>query len=158
LPAASPQELTRAVHDNLRNLGLDVLEVVNLRIHGQHLVEGSIEAPLTAMLELQRKGLVCHIGLSNVNPRKVAEGRRMAKIVCVQNHYNLIHPVHHRSRICARTSPRINWCFRMKYCRNSKGWPKPGDARALRSCFRRGPVSRRLTRGASVTLASCATR
>lgn len=91
LPAASPQELTRAVHDNLRNLGLDALEVVNLRIHGHGLVGGSIEAPLTVMLELQRKGLVRHIGLSNVSPEQVAEGRRMGEIVCVQNHYNLIH-------------------------------------------------------------------
>lgn len=91
LPAAAPQELTRAVHDNLRNLGLDALEVVNLRIHGHGLVGGSIEAPLTVMLELQRKGLVRHIGLSNVSPEQVAEGRRMGEIVCVQNHYNLIH-------------------------------------------------------------------
>jgi pyridoxine 4-dehydrogenase len=91
LPAASPDELTRAVHDNLRNLRLDVLEVVNLRIHGHGLVGGSIEAPLTVMLELQRKGLVRRIGLSNVSPEQVAEGRRMGEIVCVQNHYNLIH-------------------------------------------------------------------
>ena len=91
LPAASPDELTRAVHDNLRNLKLDVLEVVNLRIHGHGLVGGSIEAPLTVMLELQRKSLVRHIGLSNVSAEQVAEGRRMGEIVCVQNHYNLVH-------------------------------------------------------------------
>ena len=90
LPAATPQELTRAVHDNLRNLQLDVLEVVNLRIHGHGLVGGSIEAPLGVMLELQQQGLVRHIGLSNVSPEQVAEGRRMGKIACVQNHYNLV--------------------------------------------------------------------
>ena len=90
-PAFSPEELTQAVHDNLRNLGLDVLEIVNLRAmfsaHGP--AEGSLEAPLTALAELQRKGLVRHIGLSNVTPTQVAEGRRIAPIVCVQNHYNL---------------------------------------------------------------------
>ncbi|MDX3925556.1 MAG: aldo/keto reductase family oxidoreductase [Shinella sp.] len=93
LPAFSPEALTAAVHDNLRNLGLDVLDVVNLRImfdaHGP--AEGSIEAPLTALAELQRQGLVRHIGLSNVTPAQVAEGRRIAEIVCVQNHYNLVH-------------------------------------------------------------------
>jgi aryl-alcohol dehydrogenase-like predicted oxidoreductase len=93
LPAFSPQELTQAVHDNLRNLGLDALEVVNLRImlgaHGP--VEGSIAAPLTALAELQRQGLVRHIGLSNVTPAQVAEGRRICRIVCVQNQYNLAH-------------------------------------------------------------------
>ena len=90
-PAFSPEELTQAVHDNLRNLGLDVLDVVNLRAmfsaHGP--AEGSLEAPLTALAELQRKGLVRHIGLSNVTPTQIAEGRRIAPIVCVQNHYNL---------------------------------------------------------------------
>jgi pyridoxine 4-dehydrogenase len=93
LPALSPEELTHAVHDNLRNLGLDVLDVVNLRImfdaHGP--AEGSIEAPLTALAELQRRGLVRHIGLSNVTPTQIAEGRRIAEIVCVQNQYNLAH-------------------------------------------------------------------
>ena len=95
LPASSPKELTEAVHDNLRNLGLDVLEVVNLRImpatRGHGPTEGSIEAPLTALAELQRKGLVRHIGLSNATATQVAEGRRITKIVCVQNQYNLIH-------------------------------------------------------------------
>jgi pyridoxine 4-dehydrogenase len=90
-PAFSPAELTQAVHDNLRNLGLDVLEIVNLRamfgIHGP--AEGSIEAPLTALAELQRQGLVRHIGLSNVTPRQIAQGRGIAEIVCIQNHYNL---------------------------------------------------------------------
>ena len=93
LPAFSPEELTQAVHDNLRNLGLDVLEVVNLRamfsIHEP--AEGSIEAPLTALAELQRQGLVRHIGLSNVTPAQIEEGRRIAPIVCVQNLYNLAH-------------------------------------------------------------------
>jgi len=93
LPATSAQELTEAVHDNLRNLGLDVLEVVNFRntgaIHGP--AEGSIEAPLSALAELQRRGLVRHIGLSNVTPTQIAEGRRICDIVCVQNHYNLAH-------------------------------------------------------------------
>jgi aryl-alcohol dehydrogenase-like predicted oxidoreductase len=93
LPAFSPEELTQAVHENLHNLGLDVLDVVNLRImfdpHGP--AEGSIEAPLTALAELQRQGLVRHIGLSNVTPNQVAEGRSISRIVCVQNQYNLAH-------------------------------------------------------------------
>ena len=93
LPASSPEELTKAVHDNLGNLGLDVLDVVNLRImSGQHgPSEGPVEAPLAALAELQRQGLVRHIGLSNVTPAQVAEGRRIAEIVCVQNQYNLAH-------------------------------------------------------------------
>jgi aryl-alcohol dehydrogenase-like predicted oxidoreductase len=93
LPSYSPEDLAQAVHDNLRNLGLQVLEVVNLRImfdaHGP--AEGSIEAPLTALAELQRQGLVRHIGLSNVTPSQIAEGRRICEIVCVQNQYNLVH-------------------------------------------------------------------
>jgi pyridoxine 4-dehydrogenase len=93
IPAMSPGELTQAVHDNLRNLGLDVLDVVNLRsmldIHGP--AEGSLEAPLTALAELQRQGLVRHIGLSNVTPTQVADGRKICDIVCVQNQYNLAH-------------------------------------------------------------------
>ncbi|HEX7339249.1 MAG TPA: aldo/keto reductase family oxidoreductase [Rhodanobacteraceae bacterium] len=93
LPAMSADELTRAVHDNLRNLGLEALDVVNLRImFGEHgPAEGSIEAPLAALVELKQRGLVRHIGLSNVTPAQVAEGRRMTDIVCVQNHYNLAH-------------------------------------------------------------------
>ena len=93
LPAISPQELTQAIHDNLRNLGLDVLEVVNYRnmgaIHGP--AEGSIEAQVGTLAELQRRGLVRHIGLSNVTPAQIAEGRRICAIVCVQNHYNVAH-------------------------------------------------------------------
>ena len=92
-PAFSPEALTAAVHDNLRNLGLDVLEVVNLRImfdrHGP--AEGSIEAPLAVLADLQRQGLVRHVGLSNVTRAQVAEGRRICEIVCVQNQYNLAH-------------------------------------------------------------------
>jgi pyridoxine 4-dehydrogenase len=93
LPAHSSAELEQAVHDNLRNLGLDKLDVVNLRvmIDPMQPAEGSIEAPLTALAELQRKGLLRHIGLSNVTPAQVAEGRRICDIVCVQNHYNLVH-------------------------------------------------------------------
>jgi pyridoxine 4-dehydrogenase len=91
IPAFSREELTAAVRDNLRNLGLDVLDVVNLRsmfsIHEP--AEGSIEAPLTVLAELQQKGLVRHIGLSNVTPAQIAEARQIAPIVCVQNQYNL---------------------------------------------------------------------
>jgi len=92
LAAPSPQELTQAAHDNLRNLGLETLEVVNFRAFGVHgPVEGSIEAPLTALAELQRQGLVRHIGLSNVTPTQIAEGRKICDIVCVQNLYNVAH-------------------------------------------------------------------
>jgi len=95
LPAYSSAQLEEAVHDNLRNLGLDKLDVVNLRvmIDPMQPAEGSIEAPLTALAELQRKGLVRRIGLSNVTPAQVAEGRRICDIVCVQNHYNLVHRI-----------------------------------------------------------------
>jgi pyridoxine 4-dehydrogenase len=93
LPALSRDELTQAVHDNLRNLGLDVLDVVNLRsMFSMHQpTEGSLEAPLTVLAELQRQGLLKHIGLSNVTPTQIAEGRKIAPIVCVQNYYNLAH-------------------------------------------------------------------
>jgi aryl-alcohol dehydrogenase-like predicted oxidoreductase len=93
IPAMSREELTQAVHDNLRHLGLDVLPVVNLRsmfsVH--HPAEGSIEAPLTVLADLQAMVLVRHIGLSNVTAAQVAEGRRICEIVTVQNHYNLAH-------------------------------------------------------------------
>jgi aryl-alcohol dehydrogenase-like predicted oxidoreductase len=93
LPAFSREELTQAAHDNLRNLGLDVLEVVNLRsmfdIHGP--VEGSLEAPLAVLADLQRQGLIRHVGLSNVTPKQIADGRRICEIVCVQNYYNVAH-------------------------------------------------------------------
>jgi aryl-alcohol dehydrogenase-like predicted oxidoreductase len=92
-PAFSAEDLTRAVHDNLRNLGLDALEVVNLRamfdVHGP--AEGSLEAPLQALAELQRQGLVRHIGLSNVTSKQVSDARKIVNVVCVQNQYNLAH-------------------------------------------------------------------
>lgn len=93
LPAFTPEALTQAVHDNLRNLQLETLDVVNLRImfSVEGPVEGSIEAPLTALAELQRQGLVKHIGLSNVTAAQVSQGRNITDIVCVQNHYNLVH-------------------------------------------------------------------
>jgi aryl-alcohol dehydrogenase-like predicted oxidoreductase len=92
LPANSPQDLRQAVHDNLRNLGLEVLEVVNLRImFGHGLAEGSIEPQLTALAELQQEGLIRHIGLSNVTAAQIEEGRRLVPIACVQNQYNIAH-------------------------------------------------------------------
>lgn len=93
IPAMSPQELTQAVHDNLGNLGIDVIDVVNFRsmfnVHGP--AEGSIEPQLTVLADLQRKGLIRHIGLSNVTATQIAEGRKICDIVCVQNQYNLAH-------------------------------------------------------------------
>lgn len=93
LPAFTADELEQAVHDNLRNLGLEVMDVVNLRImfgmHGP--AEGSIEAQVTKLAELQRKGLVRNIGLSNVTRAQIQEGRKICEIVCVQNQYNLAH-------------------------------------------------------------------
>lgn len=91
IPAFTKEELTQAVHDNLRNLALDAIEVVNLRamfsVHGP--AEGSIEEPLTVLADLKRQGLIQHIGLSNVTASQIAEGRRITEIVCVQNMYNL---------------------------------------------------------------------
>ncbi|MCC5085378.1 aldo/keto reductase family oxidoreductase [Xanthomonas campestris] len=93
LPAMAPEALTQAVHDNLKHLGLDVLEVVNLRsmLDVQRPVEGSLEPQLTALAELQQRGLIRHIGVSNVTAQQVEEGRALCRIVCVQNHYNLVH-------------------------------------------------------------------
>ncbi len=95
LPAMSPAELTSAVHDNLRNLGLDALDVVNLRMMGSGAghgpSEGSIEEPLAALAELQRRGLIRELGLSNVTPAQIAQGREIVEIACVQNEYNLAH-------------------------------------------------------------------
>ncbi|WGM30388.1 aldo/keto reductase family oxidoreductase [Brevundimonas sp. NIBR11] len=95
LPAMSPAELTRAVHDNLRNLGLKALDVVNLRImgaaDGHGPAEGSIAEQLGTVVELQAQGLIRHIGLSTVTPTQIAEARGMAEIVCVQNLYNVAH-------------------------------------------------------------------
>jgi pyridoxine 4-dehydrogenase len=92
-PAQSPAELTKAVHDNLRNLGVDVLDVVNLRIVGATHTpsEGSIEERLAALADLQRQGLIRHLGLSNVTSAQVAQAQGIAKIAGVQNHYNLVH-------------------------------------------------------------------
>jgi pyridoxine 4-dehydrogenase len=91
IPAFSREELTAQIHHNLRNLGLDALDVVNLRsmfnVHGP--AEGSIEAPFTVLAELQQEGLIRHIGLSNVTAAQIAEARRIAPVVCVQNLYNL---------------------------------------------------------------------
>ncbi len=91
-PGLTREHLTAAVHDNLRNLNLDALDVVNLRVGGiAEPSDGSIEAPLTVLAELQQQGLLRHIGLSNVTSAQIAEGRRIVPIVCVQNHYNLAH-------------------------------------------------------------------
>jgi aryl-alcohol dehydrogenase-like predicted oxidoreductase len=92
LPALEPQDIRRAVHDNLRNLGLDALDIVNLRIMGDvHApAEGSIERQVTALAELQQQGLLRHMGLSNVTSAQIAEAQSLAEIVCVQNHYNLV--------------------------------------------------------------------
>ena len=93
LPASTTEAITQAVHDNLRNLGKDVLDVVNLRImiRMDGPAEGSIEEPLTALAELQRQGLVRHIGLSNATTTQVSQARSMVPIVCVQNMYNIAH-------------------------------------------------------------------
>src|SRR5450432_4257166 len=90
--ALSRQELIDAVHDNLRNLGLDALDVVNLRVGGVMAPsKESIEEPLTVLAELQRQGLIRHLGLSNVSRDQLAEGRAITEIVCVQNMYNVAH-------------------------------------------------------------------
>ena len=90
-PALSPAELTSAIHDNLRNLGLDVIDAVNLRVmgDGHGPAEGSIAKSFEALAELQRQGLIRHLGLSNVTAAQVAEARKIAPVVCVQNRYNL---------------------------------------------------------------------
>ena len=90
LPALSRQDLINGTHDNLRNLGLEALDVVNLRVGGiMAPTPGSIEAPLTALLELKSQGLIRHIGLSNVNAEQLAEAQNMTEIVCIQNMYNV---------------------------------------------------------------------
>jgi pyridoxine 4-dehydrogenase len=90
--ALSGPELANAIHDNLRNLGLDALDVVNLRVGGiAEPSEGSIEEPLTALAELKRQGVIRHIGLSNVSPKQLAQGQTITEIVCVQNMYNVAH-------------------------------------------------------------------
>jgi pyridoxine 4-dehydrogenase len=90
VPALSHQELIDAVHDNLRNLGLDTLDVVNLRVGGvMGPSDESIKEPLTVLAELKRQGLIRHLGLSNVSPRQLAEAEAITEIVCVQNLYNI---------------------------------------------------------------------
>lgn len=90
IPVLSRQELIDGTHDNLRNLGLDALDIVNLRVGGfTEPTEGSIEEPLTALVELKRQGLIRHIGVSNVSPKQFAEAQRITEIVCVQNFYNV---------------------------------------------------------------------
>jgi aryl-alcohol dehydrogenase-like predicted oxidoreductase len=92
LHALSRQELIEAVDDNLRNLGLDKLDVVNLRVGGvMGPSEGSIEEPLTVLAELKRQGRIRHLGVSNVTPRQLAEAQKISEIVCVQNFYNIAH-------------------------------------------------------------------
>ena len=93
MPAFSPEELKQAVHDNLRNLGLDVLDVVNFRnmLGTSEAALETLKASLTVLAGLQRQGLVRHIGLSSVTPDQIAEGRTICEIVCVQNKYNLAH-------------------------------------------------------------------
>ena len=92
-PAISPRELTAGVHDNLRNLGLDVLDIVNYRVmgsgHGPE--EGSVAEQVTVLADLRHQGLIRHIGLSNVTPRQLAEAQKISDIVCVQNLYNVAH-------------------------------------------------------------------
>lgn len=93
IPATSKKDLTQAVHDNLRNLGLDVLDVVNVRtmFSAMGTAEGSIEEQLSAVAELQQQGLVRYIGISNVTPTQIAEARKLVNVVCVQNLYNIAH-------------------------------------------------------------------
>jgi aryl-alcohol dehydrogenase-like predicted oxidoreductase len=92
LPWQSAADLTQAIHDNLRNLGLDVIEAVNFRsMHGMQPTEGAIGAQVEALAELKRKGLIRHIGVSNVTPAQVKEAQKITPIVCVQNYYNLAH-------------------------------------------------------------------
>jgi aryl-alcohol dehydrogenase-like predicted oxidoreductase len=92
-PAQSPAELASAIHDNLRNLRLEALDMVNFRATGtvQAPSEGSIAAQFSALAELQRRGLIRHLGLSHVTAAQVKEARGIAEVVCVQNHYNLVH-------------------------------------------------------------------
>jgi pyridoxine 4-dehydrogenase len=93
LEASTPEDLERGVHDNLRNLGIDVVDVANLRVmvNPHKPTEGSIEKQVTALAELKHKGLIRHIGMSNATATQIAEAQRITEIVCVQNHYNLVH-------------------------------------------------------------------
>ena len=92
-PAFSKEELTAAIHGNLRRLGREVIDVVNLRSMFSQLgpAEGSLDEPLTLLAELQQQGLIRHIGLSNVTPKQVEDGRKISPIACVQNYYNIVH-------------------------------------------------------------------
>jgi pyridoxine 4-dehydrogenase len=90
VPAMSRQELTEAVHDNLRNLGVAAIDVVNLRMMSDKPSEGSLAEPLTVLTELKEQGLIRHLGLSNVTPKQLAEAQTITEIVCVQNEYNLV--------------------------------------------------------------------
>lgn len=89
--AMSRQELSEAVHDNLRHLGLDAVEVVNLRMMGEKPSEASLAEPLSVLAELKQQGLIRHLGLSNVTPKQVTEAQTITEIVCVQNMYNVAH-------------------------------------------------------------------
>ena len=91
LEANSPEELTSAVHDNLRNLGLDTLDVVNYRVFGHGLTRHEISEPVSLLAELQHKGLIRHIGMSNATVAQIAAAQKIVKVVCVQNQYNLAH-------------------------------------------------------------------
>jgi pyridoxine 4-dehydrogenase len=91
VPAMSRQELTESIHDNLRHLKLDAIDVVNLRMRGDRPAEGSLTEPLTTLVELRGQGLIRHIGLSNVTPKQLAEAQTITEIVCVQNQYNVAH-------------------------------------------------------------------
>jgi pyridoxine 4-dehydrogenase len=92
ISALTPADLTRAIHDNLRNLKVDALDVVNLRVGGiQEPNESSIEEQFATLAELQRQGLIRQLGLSNVTPGQLQQANSIAKVVCVQNHYNLVH-------------------------------------------------------------------
>jgi len=123
--ALSRQELIDGVHDNLRNLGLDALDVVNLRVGGvMEPSEGSIEEPLTILAELKHQGLIRHIGLSNVTPKQLAEAQTIADIVCVQNFYNLAHRnydafIDDLARKASHTFRSSHWAASLRYSRRS---------------------------------------
>jgi len=131
IPAHSRQELIAGVHDNLRNLGLDHLDVVNLRMGGfTEPSEGSIEEPLTALAELKRQGLIRNIGLSNVTPMQFAEGQGITEIVCVQNFYNVAHRTMTASSTNSRprvspTFPSSRWADLPRYSRRRSTRSQP---------------------------------
>src|SRR6185295_2521958 len=92
LPARTPADLEAGVQDNLRNLGVEAIDVVNLRLGGlEGPEEGSLEPQFTALAELRHKGLIRHLGLSNVTLAQLEEAERIAPVVCIQNHYNIVH-------------------------------------------------------------------